>query len=118
MQQHQDSLVTKYGTWTLGDPWVGPGPDGNGATCRPNAAPSTSTAPDRPRAAAAAPGGRGRLHRLIYATASEEIEVRRRAFPASGGLNARRWPTASRKPVIGSALHLYPIAAQPMEERT
>ena len=41
---------------------------------------------------------------MIYAASAAEIEERRRAFIGKWRLKCRRWPTASRKPVIGSSL--------------
>jgi transposase-like protein len=40
---------------------------------------------------------------MIYAASAAEIEERRRAFIRKWRLKCRRWPTASRKPVIGSS---------------
>jgi putative transposase len=41
---------------------------------------------------------------MIYAASAAEVEERRRAFLRKWRSNARRWPTASRRPVIGSSL--------------
>ena len=54
---------------------------------------------------------------LIYAATPEEIEQRRKAFLRKWRLRCKggsRQPRGSRRP----ALHLYPVAPQPMEERT